>query len=74
MADTKAQAAQKFPHVMRSKYNDPLKLQSSLNEICGEGNYEVKVKWNRYILLLPHQMKETDMAKLEEKVRLHYRN
>lgn len=45
MAEPK-KAPPKFAHqqVMRSTYNDPQKLVSSLNDMYGEGNYRLKVK------------------------------
>ncbi|OHW97771.1 hypothetical protein CSPAE12_03533 [Colletotrichum incanum] len=49
-----------FPHkkVMRAKYIDQSKLKTSLDSIYGEGNYLVKERANRYIIMLPTPMKD----------------
>ncbi|KAF6793083.1 hypothetical protein CSOJ01_13994 [Colletotrichum sojae] len=42
---------------MRSTYNDPQRLVSSLNDMYGEGNYHLKTISNRFIIMLPAPMK-----------------
>ncbi|KAK1657697.1 hypothetical protein BDP55DRAFT_421243 [Colletotrichum godetiae] len=63
-----------FPceEVMRSRYHDPGKLKKSLDSIYGQGNYKVKEKANRYILILPKPLKKGELAAIEKRIRVHY--
>ncbi|TDZ15367.1 hypothetical protein Cob_v011724 [Colletotrichum orbiculare MAFF 240422] len=74
MNDASGSTKSKFEHrrVLKSQYNDPLRLQSSLNDICGEGNYSVKVISGRYIISSLRPMKEEEMESIEKRARLHY--
>ncbi|OTB02219.1 hypothetical protein M426DRAFT_322795 [Hypoxylon sp. CI-4A] len=58
--------------ILRQKYNDPLKLKDSLNNLYGEGRYKVKTRANRYILQVPEPMQQAQIAELEAAIRFHY--
>ncbi|KAH9908536.1 hypothetical protein F4778DRAFT_350697 [Xylariomycetidae sp. FL2044] len=59
--------------VLRQKYNDPRKLKAILDDSYGFGKYRVKIRANRYILMLPQHLGEDQIAELEQSIRIHYR-
>ncbi|KAI1393170.1 uncharacterized protein F4822DRAFT_383740 [Hypoxylon trugodes] len=58
--------------VLKTKYNDPLKLKSSLDSMYGKGKYRVKVRANRYILQLPEQPQRAQIVEIENTIHSHY--
>ncbi|KAK1633230.1 hypothetical protein BDP81DRAFT_71241 [Colletotrichum phormii] len=63
-----------FPceEVMRARYHDSAKLKTSLDTIYGQGNYKVKERANRFILMLPRPLKKGELAAIEKRIRVHY--
>ncbi|KAE9363919.1 hypothetical protein N431DRAFT_489747 [Stipitochalara longipes BDJ] len=59
-------------HVFRKKYTDPMKLKESLDEIYGQGKYQVIEKGGRWIISLPTPLSEKEIKALEEKIFDHY--
>ncbi|KAG7047264.1 hypothetical protein JMJ77_0010618 [Colletotrichum scovillei] len=61
-----------FEEMMRARYHDSAKLKTSLDSIYGQGNYKVKERANRFILMLPKPLKEGELAAIEQRIRVHY--
>ncbi|KAK1714929.1 uncharacterized protein BDZ83DRAFT_62946 [Colletotrichum acutatum] len=61
-----------FEERMRARYHDSAKLKTSLDSIYGQGNYKVKERANRFILMLPKPLKKDELAAIEQRIRVHY--
>ncbi|KAK3684091.1 hypothetical protein B0T22DRAFT_469582 [Podospora appendiculata] len=61
-----------FDHVLRKKYRDPSKFKETLNRIYGEGDYQIKVRRDRWILALRRPMRPGEMEEIEKDTIEHY--
>ncbi|KAK1458581.1 hypothetical protein CCUS01_09245 [Colletotrichum cuscutae] len=73
-ATTKPGPGSEFPFEerMRARYHDSAKLKTSLDSIYGQGNYKVKERANRFILMLPKPLEKGELAVIEQRIRVHY--
>ncbi|OHE98216.1 hypothetical protein CORC01_06413 [Colletotrichum orchidophilum] len=71
---SKPRPESEFPceEVLRARYHNSAKLKTSLDSIYGEGNYKVKERANRFILMLPEPLKKGELAAIEKRIRVHY--
>lgn len=74
MTDSSPPSEKEPPYevVLRQKYNDPLKLKKSLDEMYGKGKYMVTLRANRYILRLPEPLQDGKRAEIEKQIQFHY--
>ncbi|KAI0126969.1 hypothetical protein BJ170DRAFT_630636 [Xylariales sp. AK1849] len=59
-------------HMLRKKYRDPVKLKNYLDTVYGEGQYQISIKKDRWIIALPKQMTSAELQELEESLYHHY--